>query len=325
MFEPRSKSDNHIDLAKSASDAHVNGIDDDEAASNAFPDSSQRQVNGGLGVQGDGGTAISNAALEGKPPPVNIRTQAPGLGGAKEETYLHEQMEATPSSPKPNGETKQPKPEDELQNISEEKKFGDDNTIRSQENRNGGAEEESSESPATPPQPTRRITRALAANVNGSNAPTPPLSPTSTLTDSSRSSLLQVDPLFLLPESLVGMDPAIRRSSRLSSISGLAADETSDIRTLLTMYIQKQEESVRGYESVLGKLIKAKRMRDEILEACKAEGHIGEMSDGEDWIDHQKWGLAPGELRKGKDEDDEAGEEREVTGIGGRKGKRRRN
>ena len=177
----------------------------------------------------------------------------------------------------------------------------------------------------SPAPPTRRITRALAANTNVSNPPTPHLSPTSTLTDSSTSSLYQIDPIFLLPAQISAQGSAVRGSSFLTSLSGLSIEEGTDIRKLLTMYIQKQEETVRGYEAVLGKLTKAKRMKEDVLEMCKAEGHVGEMSDGEDWVDTQKWGLGPGELKKGKDEEDEAGDEREVTGIGGRKGKRRRN
>jgi hypothetical protein len=169
---------------------------------------------------------------------------------------------------------------------------------------------------ATPPLPTRRITRALAAN-NTSNPhstnPTPPLSPTPTLASSSNSSLLQIDPLFLLP-------PWVHLSIAASALYGLPGEEAAETRRLLTTYIQKQEESVRGYEAVLAKLLKAQRLRDEVLEMCKVEGHVGEMSDGEDWIDHERWGLQPGELRKGRDEDEDAVEE---NTIGGRKGKRR--
>ena len=168
----------------------------------------------------------------------------------------------------------------------------------------------------TPPPPPRRITRALAAN-NTSNPhstnPTPPLSPTPTLASSSASSLLHIDPLFLLP-------PSMHPSSATSALYGLPGEELAETRRLLTTYIQKQEESVRGYEAVLAKLLKAQRLRDEVLEMCKAEGHIGEMSDGEDWIDYEHWGLQPGELRKGRDEDEDAVEE---NTIGGRKGKRR--
>ncbi|KIW91248.1 uncharacterized protein Z519_08144 [Cladophialophora bantiana CBS 173.52] len=164
------------------------------------------------------------------------------------------------------------------------------------------------------PKPTRRITRALAAEHNSSSAPTPPLSPDSTVS-SIDSYLLQPDPLFLLPPVLAANHRPPRSLARL----GLPVDELIETRRLLMMYIQKQEESVRGYEAVLGKLIKAKRMRDKVWNWCRTEGHVGEWSDGEDWIDAEAWGLQPDELRKGKDE--EVDEAQEDTG---RKGKRRR-
>ncbi|OQV04315.1 hypothetical protein CLAIMM_09220 [Cladophialophora immunda] len=164
------------------------------------------------------------------------------------------------------------------------------------------------------PKPTRRITRALAAEHNSSTAPTPPLSPESTVSTID-SYLLQPDPLFLLPPVLAANHRPPRSLARL----GLPVDELMETRRLLMMYIQKQEESVRGYEAVLGKLIKAKRMRDKVWNWCRTEGHVGEWSDGEDWIDAEAWGLQPEELRKGKDE--EVDEAQEDTG---RKGKRRR-
>jgi hypothetical protein len=92
-----------------------------------------------------------------------------------------------------------------------------------------------------------------------------------------------------------------------------------ETRRLLMMYIQKQEESVRGYEAVLAKLIKAKRMRDKVWQWARTEGHVGELSDGEDWIDAEAWGVQVGDLKKGTDE--ENNEAQEDTG---RKGKRRR-
>lgn len=164
------------------------------------------------------------------------------------------------------------------------------------------------------PQPTRRITRALAAEYISSTAPTPPLSPHST-TPSIDSSLLQADPIFLLPPALAAKHRAPRSLSRL----GLPAEEFMETRRLLTMFIQKQEESVRGYEAVLAKLIKAKRMRDNVWEWSKTEGHVGEWSDGEDWVDAEAWGLTADELKKGKDEEEVEGQE-----DTGRKGKRRR-
>jgi hypothetical protein len=165
---------------------------------------------------------------------------------------------------------------------------------------------------ASPPPPTRRITRALAAN-NNSNAPTPPLSPALSSTTTSSSSQLQIDPLYLVP-------PSANPSNQAITFHGLLPEEALETRRLLTLYIQKQEESVRGYESILSKLLTAQRLRTEVLEMCKTEEHVGELSDGEDWIDAERWGLQPGELRKGRDEDDDVMEE---NTIGGRKGKRR--
>ncbi|EXJ77420.1 hypothetical protein A1O3_09646 [Capronia epimyces CBS 606.96] len=163
-------------------------------------------------------------------------------------------------------------------------------------------------------QPTRRITRALAAEHNTSTAATPPSSPDSTAS-SIDSSLLRADPLFLLPPTLATNQRVPPILSRL----GLPVEEFMETRRLLMLFIQKQEESVRAYEAVLGKLTKAKRMREKLWEWCRTEGHVGELSDGEDWIDAEAWGLAPDDLKKGKDEEDVEGQE-----DTGRKGKRRR-
>jgi hypothetical protein len=172
------------------------------------------------------------------------------------------------------------------------------------------------EDDGSPSRPPRRITRALAANNNSnshSNAPTTPSSPASSSTSSSSSSQLQIDPLYLVPQSA-------NPSNLATTFHGLLPEEALETRRLLTLYIQKQEESVRGYEAILSKLLTAQRLRSEVLEMCKTEEHVGELSDGEDWIDAEKWGLQLGELRKGRDEDDDAMEE---NTIGGRKGKRR--
>jgi RXT2-like, N-terminal len=172
------------------------------------------------------------------------------------------------------------------------------------------------EEDGSPPPPPRRITRALAANNNSnshSNAPTPPLSPASSSTTTSSSSQLQIDSLYLVPRSA-------NPSGSATAFHGLLPEEILETRRLLTLYIQKQEESVRGYEAILSKLLTAQRLRTEVLEMCKTEEHVGELSDGEDWIDAERWGLQPGELRKGRDEDDDVMDE---NTIGGRKGKRR--
>lgn len=178
---------------------------------------------------------------------------------------------------------------------------------------------DNSDNSNTPPPPPRRITRALAAG----NDASPVDSPSPTIS-SITSTLLTPDPIFLLP-------PTLNSSTRFPNLSNnlsLPPDELLETRRLLYMYIQKQEESVRGHEALLSKLIKAKRMRQNVWDWCKAEGHVGEWSDGEDWIDAEAWGEKEEDLRKGKDEEEVAEEERleaERAGGGrGGKGKRRR-
>jgi hypothetical protein len=101
-------------------------------------------------------------------------------------------------------------------------------------------------------------------------------------------------PLFLVSDSI-----------RPDANFGLPPNEAEETRRLLWSYVQKQEETVRGFEHMLESLLRACRMKDDVFEWCKAEGHVGEMSDGEDWYDREKWGLAEGEdLKKGADEDD---------------------
>jgi hypothetical protein len=47
-------------------------------------------------------------------------------------------------------------------------------------------------------------------------------------------------------------------------------------------------------------------MRKNVLKWAKAEGHVGEMSDGEDWYDKEEWGLDD-DLKKGQDEEEDDG------------------
>jgi hypothetical protein len=116
-------------------------------------------------------------------------------------------------------------------------------------------------------------------------------------------------PLFLMPEDV-----------RPDANFGLPPAEAEETRRLLWSYIQKQEETVRGFEHMLDSLLRAFRMKSDVLEWCKAEGHVGEMSDGEDWYDREKWGLAENEdLKKGTDEDEvETVDEARTTAKRGR-------
>ncbi|KAL8802418.1 MAG: hypothetical protein Q9182_003841 [Xanthomendoza sp. 2 TL-2023] len=116
------------------------------------------------------------------------------------------------------------------------------------------------------------------------------------------SSLLPIHPLFLMPS---GACP--------DRDFGLPPDEAGVTRRILMSYIQKQEEVCRGTEKLYNGLLKAERMKKDVLDSCKAEGHVGEMSDGEDWYDKEEWGLDE-DLRKGHDEDeDDAGTQHKKT------------
>ncbi|KAL1624413.1 hypothetical protein SLS56_007817 [Neofusicoccum ribis] len=104
-----------------------------------------------------------------------------------------------------------------------------------------------------------------------------------------------IHPLFKFPvENLVDRD------------MGLPASEAEDTRTWLLMYIQKQEEVVRQTRALYMGLMQADRKRKMVLKWAKAEGHVGEMSDGEDWVDKEEWGLTE-DLVKGKEEEEEEG------------------
>ena len=102
-----------------------------------------------------------------------------------------------------------------------------------------------------------------------------------------------IHPLFLTPES-----------ARLDRDFGLPLHEAEDMRRLLTAYVQKQEEVVRGAEKLSEGLLRAERMRQTVFKWCKAEGHTGEMSDGEDWYDKEEWGLEE-DLKKGHEDEEE--------------------
>ena len=160
----------------------------------------------------------------------------------------------------------------------------------------------------SPPAPPRRMTtRAQATTANSqeggfSNRSVSPFS-------DPLNSLPAPHPLFLVPDSI-----------RPDANYGLPPNEAEETRRLLWSYIQKQEETVRGFEHMLESLLRACRMKEDVLEWCKAEGHVGEMSDGEDWYDRETWGLAPGEdLKKGADEDEiETVDDSRATGKRGR-------
>lgn len=138
-------------------------------------------------------------------------------------------------------------------------------------------------------QPTnhRMTTRAQANKVSEQSSPTiasPHLN---------EEEIPPIHPLFLFPQ---GANP--------DADFGLPKKEAEDARALLSLYVAKQEEIVRSFEELRYGLLKANRQRSTVLKWAKAEGHVGEMSDGEDWYDMEEWGLKD-PLKKGEEEPEE--------------------
>lgn len=105
-----------------------------------------------------------------------------------------------------------------------------------------------------------------------------------------------VHPMFIAP---VGAKP--------DRDIGIPEQEAEDIRRLLALYVQKQEEVCRGARKLYLGLLKAEKLRHDVLHWSKAEAHSGanrDMSDGEDWYDKEEWGLTE-DLKKGQDEEEE--------------------
>ncbi|KAL7792011.1 RXT2-like protein [Trichoderma ceciliae] len=118
-----------------------------------------------------------------------------------------------------------------------------------------------------------------------------------------------IHPMFLPPSN-----------ATLDRNLGLPDNEAEDIRRLLALYVQKQEEVCRGAARLHLGLLRAQRLRKDVLHWSKAEAHAGpnrDMSDGEDWYDKEEWGLTE-DLKKGQDE------EEEDTATAGKKTRNRR-
>ena len=73
---------------------------------------------------------------------------------------------------------------------------------------------------------------------------------------------------------------------------------------LLMALVQKQEEISRAATDLYTGMLSGERMRQDVFKWSKAEAHVGEMSDGEDWYDREEWGLDQ-DLAKGKDEEED--------------------
>jgi hypothetical protein len=151
-------------------------------------------------------------------------------------------------------------------------------------------QEEGAEDPEEPaPRRMRTRAQAQAASDNTASSRARSISP-----DSGEETFIH--PYFLAPPS-----------SRPDRDQGLPQHEADDIRRLLQLYIQKQEEVCRGVQKVYDGLLRADRYRKLVMKWAKSEGHVGvnrDMSDGEDWYDKEEWGLDE-DLKKGQDEEEE--------------------
>ncbi|KAI0112447.1 RXT2-like protein [Nemania sp. FL0031] len=118
--------------------------------------------------------------------------------------------------------------------------------------------------------------------------------PVSVISDSAND--LPIHPMFLPP-----------RSARPDRDLGIPEGEAEDMRRLLQLMVQKQEEVCRGVKRLYEGLLRANRMRKTVLQWSKYEAHVGpnrDMSDGEDWYDKEEWGLEE-DLKKGQDEEED--------------------
>jgi hypothetical protein len=141
----------------------------------------------------------------------------------------------------------------------------------------------------------RMTTRARA---QAASTPSPPQSPSSGIN--------AIHPLF-----------AFSADSIPDRDLGLPPNEAEETRLLLMAYVQKQEEIARATTDLYRGLLQADRMRQDVFKWSKAEGHVGEMSDGEDWYDGDEWNLDQ-DLIKGRDE------EEDETAAAGKKSTRQR-
>jgi hypothetical protein len=147
--------------------------------------------------------------------------------------------------------------------------------------------------------PSHRMTTRAQANQT-TRSPSPrSLSPVS--------SVGAIHPFFQYPTTAIP-DTNLGLPHRMADEANLA----------LTTYISKKEEIVRSLKELHSGLLKAMEMRTNVWNWTKAEGHVGEMSDNEDWVDLEEWGIDPRDTRikytKGQQEDEQADEEEERRG-----------
>jgi hypothetical protein len=166
---------------------------------------------------------------------------------------------------------------------NQEKTVGEDKDDEGDEDETMEIGDDEEDVPAPPRMRTRAQAQAASDNTQSRTRSATP--------ESSNESFIH--PYFLAPPS-----------SHLNRDFGLPEPEAAETRRLLQLYIQKQEEVVRGAQKVHDGLLRADRLRKTVMRWATAEAHVGEMSDNEDWYDKDEWGL-DAELKKGQDEEEE--------------------
>lgn len=233
-------------------------------------------------------TAPNEATME--PESIQMKHAAASMnladGGAERATKLVEgaiegenkAAEAVPEIKADDGsEVPYPKPEDEgFSKVLEEAHVPEPD------------DEEATQDLEEVPEPRRMRTRAQAQAASDNNTT---VSRPRSATPSTNSSYIH--PYFLAPPS-----------AHPTPDMGIPPVEAEETRRLLQLYIQKQEEICRGSQKIYDGLMRAERLRKTVLKWAKADGHLGEMSDGEDWYDKEEWGLSE-DLKKGQDEEEE--------------------
>ncbi|KAI0441895.1 RXT2-like protein [Xylaria telfairii] len=148
---------------------------------------------------------------------------------------------------------------------------------------------------SVPNGPERAIAKFTALNNEVARKTTNEISrPLSVVSDSTND--LPIHPMFLPP-----------RSALPDRDLGIPEGEAEDMRRLLQLIVQKQEEVCRGVKRLYEGLLRANRMRKTVLQWSKYEAHVGpnrDMSDGEDWYDKEEWNLEE-DLKKGQDEEED--------------------
>ena len=156
---------------------------------------------------------------------------------------------------------------------------------------------EETEDPALNASPRPRMLTRHQAQAQASQSQPQPFSSRS---PTPHSDSVPIHPLFTVPQSATP-----------DRNFGLPDTEAEDTRRVLSALVQKQEEVVRGATQLYEGLLRADRRAKTVWKWCKAEGHVDEMSDGEDWVDLEEWGLEE-TLKKGM-----ANDEGDGTGAGG--------